>query len=128
MCVHFYQNPNLSEISTFKIIFRIFKKIYQVWSALLSILNIYVGVSDTESYIRLKKWIIEMGRGCKNFASLHLLTHHNTTSKWKCIWGWAHLNVISSPRRAMRWDDVISYYSAWPHLISSHPPWRRAMR
>ena len=40
-----------------------------------------------------------MGRGCKNFASLHLLTHHNTTSKWKCIWGWAHLNVIASPRR-----------------------------
>ena len=40
-----------------------------------------------------------MGRGYKNFASLHLLTHHNTTSKWKCIWGWAHLNVISSPRR-----------------------------
>lgn len=71
MCVHFYQNPNLSEISTFKIIFRIFKKIYQVWSALLSILNIYVGVSDTESYIRLKKWIIEM------FVTFYFTSFHD---------------------------------------------------
>ena len=33
-----------------------------------------------------------MGRDCKNFASLHLLTHHNPTSpNVNVFWSWAHI-------------------------------------